>query len=249
MDRLPGTASPEPGGESFKTTHWSVVLSSGNASENVARQALEHLCRTYWPPLYAYVRRQGHSPEDAQDLTQGFFERFIERGYFALADPERGRFRTFLLTSLQRFMVEEWRKTSRQKRGGGQVLMTLPTTGAEEAYAAALHDDLSPDRLYDRRWAEVLLNRVMVCLAEDYASSGRAAMYKELQRSLWGGRAEVSYAELGAQLGMTEGAIKVAVHRLRHRFRDLLREEVADTVRTPEQVEEEMQHLLAAFTP
>lgn len=247
MEATPDNPTPAPGAEAFKTTHWSVVLSSGHDSESVARQALEQLCRAYWFPLYAYVRRQGLSPEDAQDLTQAFFERFLERGYFALADPERGRFRTFLLTSLKHFLTEEWRRTNRQKRGGGLALVPFATEDAEGRYAAHPLDELSPDRLYDRRWAEAMLERVMARLAKDYESTGRTAVYSQLQQFLWGGQAEVSYADIGAKLAMSQGAVKVAVHRLRQRFRDLLRAEAAKTVRAPDQVEEELKHLLAAF--
>jgi len=244
---MPENRTPAPGAEAFKTTHWSVVFASGHDSESVARQALEQLCQAYWFPLYAFVRRQGLSAEDAQDLTQAFFERFLERGYFALADPERGRFRTFLLTSIKRFLTQEWRRTNRQKRGGNQALVPFEAEDAEGRYAAQPLNELSPDRLYDRRWAEALLERVMARLARDYESTGRTAVYTQLQQFLWGGQAEVSYSDISAKLAMSEGAVKVAVHRLRHRFRDLLREEVANTVRTPDQIEEELQHLLAAF--
>jgi RNA polymerase sigma-70 factor (ECF subfamily) len=224
-----------------------VVLSAGHDSDSVAREALENLCRGYWFPLYAYVRRQGHSPEDAQDLTQAFFERFLQRGYFAQADRERGRFRTFLLTSLKHFLTEEWRRTNHQKRGGGQVFLPLVPDEAEERYTAEPRDELSPDLLYDRRWAEALLERVMLRLSKDYESTGRIAVYTQLQQALWGGHAEISYAEMGLRLGMNEGAVKVAVHRLRQRFRDLLRQEVANTVQAPEQIEEELKHLLGSY--
>jgi RNA polymerase sigma-70 factor (ECF subfamily) len=233
--------------QSFKTTHWSVVLLAGDASESVAQQALEHLCRAYWFPLYAYARREGQSPEDAEDLTQSFFARFLERGYFARADRERGRFRTFLLSSLKHFLTEEWRKANREKRGGGKEFVPFEPGEAENRYATEPRDELSPDLLFDRRWAEALLERVMARLGKDYDSTGRTEVYTRLQQFLWGRQAEVSYAEMGAQLGMNEGAVKVAVHRLRQRFRDLLREEVANTVQTPEQVEEELRHLMGAF--
>ncbi len=239
-------AVPAPARE-FKTTIWRVVLDAGNDSESVVQQALEQLCEAYWFPLYAYVRRQGHSPEDAQDLTQAFFARFLERGYFARADPERGKFRTFLLSSLKYFLHEEWRRNQRLKRGGGKVFQPIAPEEAENRYTAEPSDGLSPDVLYDRRWAEALLEQVMARLARDYESTGRTAVYTRLQQFLWGRQAEVSYAEMGAELGMAEGAVKVAVHRLRQRFRDLLREEVANTAQTPEQVEEELRHLMGVF--
>ena len=248
VDETPKFGTPNVGpSEAFKTTHWSVVLSAGHDSESVARQALEQLCQAYWFPLYAYVRRQGHQPDDAQDLTQEFFARFLERGSFARADRERGRFRTYLLTSLKRFLQEEWRRANRQKRGGGVTFVPLAGEDAENRYAAEPKDELSPDLLYDRRWAEALLERVLVRLRTDYESTGRAAVYAQLQQFLWGRQVEVSYDEMGRQLGLNEGAVKVAVHRLRQRFRDLLREEVAQTVETPEQIGEELRHLLGAF--
>lgn len=248
MEETPGDSTPAIGAaEAFKTTHWSVVLSAGHDSESVARQALEQLCAAYWFPLYAYVRRQGKSPEDAQDLTQDFFVRFLERGYFGLADRERGRFRTFLLTSLKRFLTEEWRHAHRQKRGGGQDFVPFAPEDAENRYANEPRDELSPDRLYDRRWAEALLERVLARLRKDYDSTGRTEVYARLQQFLWGRQAEISYAEMAAQLGMNEGAVKVAVHRLRQRFRDLLHEEVAHTVQSPDQVEAELRHLFETF--
>lgn len=222
-------------------------MSAGHDSESVARAALEQLCQAYWYPLYAYVRRQGQSPEDAQDLTQSFFERFLERGYFSLADRERGRFRTFLLTSLKHFLAEEWRKQNRQKRGGGQTFVPISPEDAENRYSAEPSTGLSPDLLYDRRWAEALLERVLAQLRKDYDSTGRTAVYGQLQQFLWGRQAEISYSEMGSRLGINEGAVKVAVHRLRQRFRELLQEEVATTVRAPDQVESEMRHLLGAF--
>jgi RNA polymerase sigma-70 factor (ECF subfamily) len=234
-------------GEAFKTTHWSVVLSSGHDSESVARAALEELCRCYWFPLYAYVRRHGYTREDAQDLTQSFFARFLEHGYFARAERERGRFRTFLLTSLKRFLMEEWRRANRQKRGGNQTFVPFDAQAAEDRYSAEPRDELSPDLLYDLRWAGVLLERVVARLRKDYESTGRTAVYTKLQGFLWGRQAETSYAEMSEQLGMNAGAVKVAVHRLRQRFRDLLREEVANTVATQEQIDDELRHLLSAF--
>ena len=233
--------------ESFQTTHWSLVLSARAENSGTAQHALEQLCRAYWFPLYAYVRRQGQNADDAKDLTQEFFSRFLERGNFSLADRERGRFRTFLLTSLKRFLNEEWRKANRQKRGGGQQWVPLEVDDAENRFTAQPKDGLSPDLLYDRRWAEALLERVLAQLRKDYEATGRSEVYGQLQQFLWGRQAEISYAEMAQRLGINEGAVKVAVHRLRQRFRDLLREEVANTVETAEQIDEELRHLLGAF--
>ncbi len=234
----------------FQTTHWSVVLAAGEGSSVDAQDALEKLCKSYWLPLYAFARRQGHSVEDAQDLTQEFFARFLARGSFALANRERGRLRTFLLTSLKNFITQEWRRATRLKRGGVNGVVSLAdaeTPEGENREAVDPREELSPDRLFDRRWAEALLERVMERLKHDYESTGRAAVYARLQQFLWGRQAEISYAEMGLCLGLSEGAIKVAVHRLRQRFRELLREEVAKTVETPEEVEEELRYLLGAF--
>lgn len=233
--------------EAFKTTHWSVVLSAGHTSETVARGALEQLCVAYWFPLYAFVRRQGHAPEDAQDLTQEFFARFLERGRFGRADPERGRFRTFLLTSLKRFLTEEWRRENRQKRGGGRDFSPFVADDAECRHSAGVCNELSPDRLYDRRWAEAMLERVLARLRTDYDSTGRSAVYARLEQFLWGRQAETSYSAMGVELEMSEGAVKVAVHRLRLRLRELLREEVAQTVQAPDEVDSELLHLFEAF--
>jgi RNA polymerase sigma-70 factor (ECF subfamily) len=247
MTAIPDSEASALYADGFKTTLWSIVLSAGNKSESVAQPALEELCRTYWFPLYAYVRRQGVSPEDAKDLTQAFFERFLQRGYFAHADPERGRFRAYLLTCMKRFLAEEWRRTNRQKRGAGVVFVQIETEDAEGRYTAAPPTELSPDRLYDRHWAEAILERTTARLMRDYEKTGRAAVCSQLQQFLWGGQREIAYGELGAKLGMSEGAVKVAVHRLRQRFRDLVREEVAGTVQTPEEVDGEIKHLLATF--
>ena len=250
MDGTSSTEAPRPPrSKEFKTTHWSVVLSTGDHSDSVAHPALEKLCQAYWYPLYAFVRRQGHSPEDSQDLTQEFFARFLNRGSFAKADPERGRFRTYLLTSIKRFLTEEWRRTHRQKRGGEQIFEPLESEAKERRYAAEPKDTLSPDLLYDRRWAEALLERVLAQLRRDYDSTGRAAVYAQLQRFLWGREEEISYAEMGQRLSLNEGAVKVAVHRLRQRFRDLLNAEVAHTVETPAEIEQELRHLLSMFAP
>lgn len=248
MEDVLEARSRNQAGVEFQTTHWSVVLRAGDACESTARQALEELCRAYWFPLYAYVRRQGQRAEDAQDLTQEFFSRFLEHGNFERANPGRGRFRTYLLTSLKRFLNEEWRRANRQKRGGGQFVTPVNLEDAEVRLSAEPCDTLSPDRLYDRRWVDALLERVVERLRQDYESTGRKSVYLQLQQYLWGPLAEVSYAEMGRRLKMNEGAVKVAVHRLRQRYRELLREEVAHTVEKPEDVEEELRYMLATFS-
>ncbi len=243
--------TPTPGGagsaDAFKTTQWSIILSAGAVSESVSRGALERLCSVYWFPIFAFVRRQGRSPEDAQDLTQEFFARFLEHGYFARADRERGRFRSFLLTCLKHFLNEDWRRSTRIKRGGPNALQPLSVEDAELRYAAGLRDTLSPDHLYERRWAEALLERVLHQLQADYAATGRSDVYRQLQQFLWGRQAELSYADMATRLGINEGAVKVAVHRLRQRFRHLLHREVAQTVEHGGEVEAELRYLLEVF--
>jgi len=247
MSATTDEATDAPRDAAFNTTHWSVVMAAGAGGSESARAAIETLCRSYWFPLYAFGRRQGNSPEDAEDLTQEFFARFLARDRFALADRGCGRFRTFLLTSLKRFQTDEWRRGNRLKRGGGVTFVSTGAAEAESRYSAEPRHELSPDRLFDRRWAEALLERAMERLRQDYSSTGRADVYAQLQQFLWGRNAEMSYVEMGRHLGLSEGAVKVAVHRLRQRFREILRAEVARTVENPEQVEEELQHLLGAF--
>jgi RNA polymerase sigma factor (sigma-70 family) len=232
---------------SFRTTHWSVVLNAGRDERGAANEALESLCKAYWYPLYAFARRQGREPEDAQDLTQEFFARFLERDSFALASPERGRFRSFLLTCFKRFAAESWRKATRLKRGGRVAAISLDAADAEGRYSMEPKEEQSPDRLFERRWAETLLERAVGRLRQDYESTGRTAVYMQLQQFLWGREASLSYAEMGERLGMAEGAVKVAVHRLRQRFRDILHEEVANTVASPEDVADELRHLMTVF--
>jgi len=228
----------------FTTTHWSVVLAAGHNESPSAAQALEKLCHAYWKPLYAYVRRQGHDEQDAQDLTQDFFARLLAMDYLSLADPARGRFRTFLLTSLQNYLRNEWKRTCRQKRGGGQPILSLDAAHAEAEYRLEPAEGLPPDLLYERRWAMTLLEEVLARLRLDYEANGSARLFDELKAFVWGDRNTASHAEIAAQLGLSEGAVKVAVHRLRRRFGELLRAEIAHTVNSPAEVEEELRHLI-----
>ena len=232
----------------FATTHWSVVLKSGHSSAPGAQQALETLCRTYWYPLYVYVRRQGQSPHDAQDLTQEFFARLLEKKYLRLADPDRGRFRAFLLKSLKHFLVNEWEKARTQKRGGGQCVIPLDADVAESRYAAEPVQALTLDQVYEKRWAVTLIEAVLVSLRENYTAAGRLPVFESLKGFIWSDQNPLAYAEVAPQLGLTEGAVKVAVHRLRGRYRELLRAEIAKTVATPGEVDEELRHLIAVLT-
>ncbi len=248
---MPSAPATEPAADHaprwFNTTHWSVVLTAGGGSTPAAREALENLCRTYWPPLYAYVRQQGQSPEDAEDVTQEFFARFLENDYFQKADPARGLFRTFLLTALQRFLVSEWRKSTRLKRGGNLAPLPLDTTVAEEACAAQTAEPMTPDRVYEQRWAMALMERVLERLRAEYAAAGHLPLFEHLKESLWGGKEVAPYAQIGAVLGQAEGAVKAAVHRLRRRCGELLREEVAQTVARPEEIEGELRYLISVL--
>jgi RNA polymerase sigma factor (sigma-70 family) len=231
----------------FPSTHWSIVLAAAGGTTPDAREALEQLCRKYWYPLYAYVRRQGHLPEDAQDLTQEFFARFLEKRYLALADPHRGRFRSFLLTCLKHFLANEWDRATAAKRGGGRAVIPLDAESAENRYLAELTDDLTPERAYDQRWAVALLEHVLARLGYEYVTAGKGAQFEVLRAFLWGAQDSVSYADVAAQLHATQGTVKTAVRRLRARYQEVLRSEIAHTVATPEEVEEEIRWLFAAF--
>ena len=231
----------------FSTTHWSVVLEAGRGDSPEAAQALERLCGAYWYPLYAYVRRQGHAPPDAQDLVQDFFAHFLEHNYLRLADRTRGRFRTFLLTSLQHFLINEWRKTNRQRRGGSQRILSLDEEMAESRFAGEPAIEQPPDTLYDRGWAAILLERALAALRAEFAQSGKEGLFERLKVFVWGEKNALSYAAMAEQLGMTEGAVKVAVHRLRQRYGELLRAEVAPTVTTAAEVNEELRYLVSVI--
>ena len=230
----------------FATTHWSVVLAAGRSDAPQAQASLEKLCQTYWFPLYAYVRRRGYSQADAEDLTQEFFARLLEGDWLARADQQRGRFRSFLLTSISYFLANEWDKSQTQKRGGGRVV-SLPLGGADTDCRWEPPDNVTPEQIFEWRWAVALLDQVMNRLCAEYTGRGQAELFGELKPCLLGEREAQPYAALASKLGMTEGSVKVAVHRLRQRYRQLLREEIANTVAGPEEVEEELRQLFAAL--
>ena len=227
----------------FATTHWSVVLQAGREESPQAAAALDQLCRTYWYPLYAYVRRQGHAPEDSQDLTQAFFAHLLSKDFLRGVGPEKGRFRSFLLTCLKHFLVDEWEKAHTAKRGGAEAQLLLDWTEAERLYAIEGRVEATPESLYERGWAIGVLDHALDRLRAEAVASGRQAVFDELQCCLVGDRTTENYAQLGARLGLSETAVKVAVHRLRQRYRELLREQVAHTVTRPEEIEDEMQYL------
>jgi RNA polymerase sigma factor (sigma-70 family) len=239
------TASPSA--RRFATTRWSAVLAAGKPGSPRAVEALDQLCRTYWFPLYAWVRRQGHPPHDAEDLIQGFFERLIGKGDLADVDPERGRFRSFLLAALKHYLANERDRLQSWKRGGRHCFVPLDTDTAEIRYGAEPIDTLTADRIYDRRWALTILDQVMVRLRAEFRHRGKERLFDALKTCLTADRGAVPYAELARQLDVNEGAIKVAVHRLRRHYRELLRDEIAQTVGDPAAVEEELRDLMAVL--
>ena len=231
----------------FATTHWTVVLAAGQGRSRQAALALEELCRTYWYPLYAYVRRHVHSREDAEDLTQGFFARLLEKNYLEGVSSDKGKFRSFLLVGIKRHLLNEWDRASRQKRGGGVMPLSLDWEDADQRYQINPADNLSPDKLYDRAWAVTVLERVITRLRDEFNAEGKARLYEQLKPFLMVGKNDISYTQAADALKLTEGAVRVAVHRLRRRYRELLREEITQTLSDPAQAEEEMQALFSAL--
>ena len=235
--------------QAFVTTHWSVVLSARDQNSAKSSEALEALCRTYWFPLYAFVRRQGRSPHDAQDLTQEFFARLLAKDYLKSAAQEKGRFRSFLLVALKRFLANEWDRQHAQKRGGAAHVVPIDPELAESRFVAGPAHELQPDRLFDRQWALTLLERTMARLHEEYVATGRAKLFELLRSCIAKDESALPYAEIAMRLNLTEPAVKMAVQRLRARYREILRTEIADTVSGPDEVEEEIRHLFSTFGP
>lgn len=228
----------------FATTHWSVVLAAGDASSPEAAAALEELCRSYWFPLYAYARRSGQDVPAAEDLTQEFFARLLQKDYLRVADRRRGRFRWFLLTAFKCFLANEWDRERALKRGGGQRPIPLDALTAEQRYQLEPADRHSADLLFERRWAMTLLAAARTRLQAEYETAGKRDRFQLLEGSLPGERVELTYAELGAKLGMSEGAVKTEVHRMKRRYAELMRAEVARTVADEAEVDLELRHLI-----
>ena len=239
--------TPEPR-RRFETTRWSLVLAAGGDATPDARAALATLCEAYWYPLYAYVRRQGYAAEDAQDLTQAFFARLLEKDHIQDARRERGRFRSFLLAALKHFLLNQLQHRRALKRGGGQPLQALDVVVAEGRYARELTDASTLELLFDRSWACGVLDRVLARLRGEWTEAGRGDAFDRLKPCLTGESREHGYRELAGGLGMSEGAVKVAVHRLRRRYRDLLHAEIAENVLTDDAVEEEIRHLFRVLS-
>jgi RNA polymerase sigma-70 factor (ECF subfamily) len=235
-----------PGGRRFATTRWSQVIAAGSGQTEDARVALARLCELYWYPLYAFVRRWGYDADQAQDLTQEFFARLLEKHYLRAADPARGKFRSFLLASLKHFLSNERDRVGAIKRGGRTTVLPLEFENAEGRYNLEPPDEETPETVYERRWALTLLGRTRVRLRAEFEASGKGALFARLEGHLTGDQEALPYAELGAALGMSEGAVKVAMHRLRRRFGALLRAEIAETVSEPAQVDDEIRELFRA---
>lgn len=229
----------------FATTRWSLVASAGRDSSLESRDALKSLCEAYWYPLYAYVRRKGHQPAEAQDLTQAFFLELLEKDRLQLADQERGRFRSFLLASLNNFITNQWRDANAQKRGGGKTTLSFDIESGEERYQLEPSHELTPEKIFERRWAMTLLDKTMARLRDEFARSDKLAMFEQLKGHLGQGGA-APYREVAEQLGMNETAVKVAAHRMRKRCGQILREEISHTVGEPDSVDEELQQFFAA---
>jgi len=233
---------------SFHTTHWTVVLAAREKDGTVAREALASLCSTYWYPLYAFIRRTGVAPHDAEDLTQEFLCRFVERQALGGVHPEAGKFRSFLLACLKNFLANERERARAQRRGGGRPLIPLDSADAQARFAAEPADPRTPEALFERRWAFAVLERTMTELRREYFVSGKGNLFEALKGFLPGGEAGSTRAEVAAERGVSPGAVDVAIHRLRQRFGTLLREQVAQTVSSDAEVDEEIRYLIALLS-
>jgi RNA polymerase sigma-70 factor (ECF subfamily) len=230
----------------FVTTRWSMVLAAGGSSSLKSEQALSQLCRTYWYPLYAFVRRQGHAPEDAEDLTQSFFANLLERKALHMVEPEKGKFRSFLLGSLKNFLANDWDRRHAAKRGGKHTLLSLDDDSAEDRYLREPSHDSTPEKLYEQTWALTVIDTVLQQLRSEYAAAGKTEIFEALQDQLIGAEDANSYASLAVRLGMKEGSVRMAVLRMRRHFGYLLRAEIAQTVNDASEIEEELRHLIAS---
>ena len=232
----------------FQTTSWTVIVAASLDSTPDSHQALARLCQTYWSPVYAFIRRKGYDRDEGEDLTQGFFAQLLEKKYLLDADPERGRFRSFLLTAVKHFLANEWDRSHALKRGGGQTVVPIDLVEAEQWYVPAAAEAATPERLFERRWALSLLEHAMARLRADFAAAGKASQFDALvpffQRDSGGAR----YDDVARQLGMSPGALRMAVHRLRRQYRALLRAEISETVAAPEQIDDEIRFLMSTLS-
>lgn len=231
----------------FQTTDWVAIQEASGEQEVVSGQALERICTVYWFPLYAYARRRGYSTHDAQDLTQAFFSRLVEKQTCRIANPGRGRFRTFLLTAFSRFLKDCHAHATAGKRGGGCPPVSIDARDAEGLYEAEGVDHFTPECVYERQWATTLLDRVVRRLASEFSAQGRMEFFESLKPYLWGEQSLAPQREVALRFGMSEGAIKVTLCRLRSRYRNLLRQEIALTVSSPSEVDDEIRHLMSMW--
>jgi RNA polymerase sigma factor (sigma-70 family) len=245
---MPDGSFPAPRAGRFATTRWSLVLAAGQKVDGRSAQALTGLCEMYWYPVYAFIRRQGYRPEECADLTQEFFARVLEKNYFHDADPARGRFRAFLCAAIRHFLSNERDRARTLKRGGATPPISLDVETAEGTYRIEPRDDLTPEKLFDRRWALILLERVLSRLRDDQTAAGKGDLFGHLKGFLTGDSAGVPYADVARTLGVSEGSIKVAVHRLRRSFRDTLIQEIAETVSQPAEIDAEIEYLMKAVS-
>jgi len=238
---------PPRAAASFATTRWSVVISAGRASQPDSRVALEALCRSYWSPLYAYLRRRVSDINEAQDLTQAFFVELLEKNTIEVADPQRGRFRAFLITAFKHFLSKQWDAAKALKRGGGRTPIPLDFAEADSRFNLEPATELTAEQLYDRQWAMTLLEQIMRRLREEFVNADKTEQFELLKGFLIGDHAGVTYADVAERLGMTEAAVKKSTSRMRGRYRELLREEIAQTVDGPDEVEAEIRGLFSAL--
>ena len=246
MEYAPDSGKPSDP-RNFATTHWSVVVAAGDDTPKDARDALAVLCEAYWCPLYTYVRRRGYAVADAQDLTQAFFARLLEKRALRVADPERGKFRTFLLASLDNFLANEHDRAQAQKRGGGRKPLSLDIAAAESKVSLEPAHDLTPERLFERQWALTLLELAVNRVEAEYHAAGKSELFRLLKDVLGGGRERVPYADVAVALGMSIANVRQAAHRLRKRYREVLREEVARTLASEGEVDEELSSLFESL--
>ncbi len=236
------------GASAFPATRWTLIVDLRSSDARAAGNAIEELCRLYWYPVYAFIRREGAGPEDAEDLTQGFFARFLERGDFLSAQQDKGRLRTFLLGSVKNFMIQDWRHRTAEKRGGKLAAISLDSVTAEQRYAHEPADSATPDAIFDRRWALDTMEEALRRLEQEFREAGKADLYTALQPYISARPQGAVYEGIGPRFGMSVGAVQVAVHRLRQRFRKSLESIVAETVATPEEVSAELRHLVGLLT-
>jgi RNA polymerase sigma-70 factor (ECF subfamily) len=243
-DPFPRSGSAEA--RQFANTRWSLVAAAGHGNSDAARQALATLCQLYWYPLYAYARRQLSTAEDAQDMTQAFFAELLEKDYLQAADPQRGRFRSFLLTAFKHFLSRQRERAHARKRGGGRSPLSLDFQAGESRYHLEPADHETPETIYERRWALAVLEQALSRLRREMAGAGKEKLFECLKGALAGEGLQESYARIARELGLSEPAVKVVVYRLRRRYQELLRAEIGQTVTSPEEVEEELRDLFAA---